>query len=786
MKKLLCTIMLVLVGTIVKSQIAVDTNYFSLDTNTHYYYPKRGVHISEVVTNHLNIFKNNSNYSFQKGHEFVVEDKKYLRYDQYYNGIKINGNAYFVVAYRDTISKLGGRVVLDSLHSVGTVMTATSAVSQLTTSLGCFKYKWQDTLWENEIKEITGDVHATYYPNTSLQIFKNYGSSYSVIHDYFYAYPVYISALQSVNDSIYFDSLYYINPSTGAILKRLSILNSNELVKRKPSTGIEGTAEPINGQLPPPPACNNSCNSGAVNVHYYGSETINTSEFTYLLNCTNRLKNDCNGATIYTRKQANQGPPNDYRSSSNSWPSTPDKVGVTAHWCSEKVYEAYKNLFGFNSYDNAYSQLNLVVEPQTFGSGWVSNYSSVGPSIRIGKFQNTSSYQAVLDIVGHEFGHGVMNSTSGLGLNGMDLSSLPALNASAIENTLAEGFGDIFGQMVEYYTYYNYSTSTSNINDFAQGANNPSGSVAGQTRSAIDPFSTSNPNTIFGTNWHAALTLSDSPLTFLELTHQNSTILSHWFYLLSVGGTGVNDNSDSYCVLPIGQEKAGKIAFLAATSYIANQNRDYFGARLATIEAAKDLYGVGSNELAQVESAWYAVGVGSTYVGQINLQYLTVAGPINVNYNSELTLQNTALITGNLDVSSNTKVKLSSNVVIAPGATARFYITPACTGGARMASTYQNSSSEGDGEEVDLLGDFELSLYSVLPNPSSTEFNVIFNEDKKLPEDIVIIDLLGKPIIVISDPEYHTKFNLAHVPEGMYIMKVSYDDKTISKRLIKN
>ena len=50
--------------------------------------------------------------------------------------------------------------------------------------------------------------------------------------------------------------------------------------------------------------------------------------------------------------------------------------------------------------------------------------------------------------------------------------------------------------------------------------------------------------------------------------HTNSSVQNFWFYLLSVGGTGVNDNGDSYSVTGIGIDDAAKIAYRNLTVYL--------------------------------------------------------------------------------------------------------------------------------------------------------------------------------------------------------------------------
>ena len=59
----------------------------------------------------------------------------------------------------------------------------------------------------------------------------------------------------------------------------------------------------------------------------------------------------------------------------------------------------------------------------------------------------------------------------------------------------------------------------------------------------------------------------------------------------------------------IGKAKLGAIWYRALTVYMTSSTK-YAGARVATLSAAKDLYGAGSAEYRAVGAAWSAVTVG--------------------------------------------------------------------------------------------------------------------------------------------------------------------------------
>ena len=59
----------------------------------------------------------------------------------------------------------------------------------------------------------------------------------------------------------------------------------------------------------------------------------------------------------------------------------------------------------------------------------------------------------------------------------------------------------------------------------------------------------------------------------------------------------------------IGRDAAAKIWFRALTTYMTSST-NYSGARTATLNAARDLYGTGSTQYNAVAAAWSAVSVG--------------------------------------------------------------------------------------------------------------------------------------------------------------------------------
>lgn len=98
--------------------------------------------------------------------------------------------------------------------------------------------------------------------------------------------------------------------------------------------------------------------------------------------------------------------------------------------------------------------------------------------------------------------------------------------------------------------------------------------------------------------------------------HYSSGVANHFAHLLAEGSgpktiNGVSYDSPTYngsTLTGIGRDKVGRIWYRALTVYMTSST-NYAGARTATLNAAKDLYGAGSTEYNAVAAAWSAVNV---------------------------------------------------------------------------------------------------------------------------------------------------------------------------------
>ncbi len=189
------------------------------------------------------------------------------------------------------------------------------------------------------------------------------------------------------------------------------------------------------------------------------------------------------------------------------------------------------------------------------------------------------------DVVAHEWTHGVTDFTSQL----IYRDEPGALN---------EAFSDIMGAAIEF--YYQPAGSGRDQADWLI-AEDVYLASPGYLRSLSNPNSKGHPD-------HYSLRRYLGTDTDDGGVHFNMTIGTHAFYLAVAGG---RNRVSGISVPGIGVANIERMerVFYRAFTQLMGPNSQFSDARRATLQAASDLYGGGSNERAQVELAWNAVGV---------------------------------------------------------------------------------------------------------------------------------------------------------------------------------
>ncbi len=306
---------------------------------------------------------------------------------------------------------------------------------------------------------------------------------------------------------------------------------------------------------------------------------------------------DLNNATGY-------GGASDYFDADNYWSTTSiEQYGTDAHWGAEMTYDYYYNNFNRNSIDNnGFKLLSYAHYGTNYGNAFWD-----GQRMTYGDGSNGTSPFTAIDITGHEVTHGLTSFTADLVY-------------SYESGALNESFSDIFGAAVEF-DALGFSNG-----DWLMGED-----LGFVIRNMANPNSYGDPDTYYGTNWATGAGDNGG-------VHTNSGVQNFWFYLLTVGGTGTNDNGDSYNVSALGIDDAQAIAFRNLTVYLS-VNSQYADARFYAIISAQDLYGVCTQEVESTTNAWYAVGVGNPYVAGVTSDFLAddtedCSVPFTVNFSN--------------------------------------------------------------------------------------------------------------------------------------------------------
>ncbi len=330
--------------------------------------------------------------------------------------------------------------------------------------------------------------------------------------------------------------------------------------------------------------------TGTARTKYSGTHTIYTSYFAdsaqYILH------DSLTGGGIFTynmEKRTNKNTAVDFYDADNYWANFNanfDEVAGDAHWGTERVYHFFKNHYNFLSYDNQNSPMYSYVH---YDSNYVNAFWN-GQEMTYGDGNGIATTPLIsLDVVAHEIAHGVTEFTANLIYQG----EAGALN---------ESFSDIFGAAIEF--AYDSAGGDWKVGEdfFNTGAG---------IRNMKNPALFNDPHTYRGNNWGVGLFVD------YGYVHSNSGVQNFWYYLLSDGDTGVNDNSDNYDVQGLGFQPAANIAFHNLNNYLTRFS-DHMDARMGSMQSAIDLFGSCSNEYIQTTNAWHAVGLGEP-TGTIDL-----------------------------------------------------------------------------------------------------------------------------------------------------------------------
>ncbi|MEU7856479.1 M4 family metallopeptidase [Nonomuraea sp. NPDC049141] len=311
---------------------------------------------------------------------------------------------------------------------------------------------------------------------------------------------------------------------------------------------------------------------GSGNGYYYGQVTINTSGSgsSYSMTDTTRPGIQCGGqgGTAYTGTDDAWG---------NASGTNLETACVDALYSVQREWDMLGAWLGRNGINGSGRGFPARVGLADVNAYWNGSYTNFGHS------QDNARQASNIDVVAHEFGHAIFQTTPGGAGSGNE------------NGGINEGTGDIFGALTEAY---------------ANNPNDPPDYLVGEEVDLVGdgPIRNMyNPSALGDPNCYS----SSIPSTEV---HAAAGPLNHWFYLLAEGNNpGGGKPTSPICsggpssVTGVGVQKAGQI-YMGALNRKTSTWR-YTNARAASVAAAIELFGANSAECNTTKAAWSAVSV---------------------------------------------------------------------------------------------------------------------------------------------------------------------------------
>lgn len=495
----------------------------------------------------------------------------HVRYKQKYKGVPVDGGDY-LIHLEDCIELLANGTIVENIStSTRAKIDERRALEIAMDATGAKEFAWLNEEWEADIKDVTEDSTATYFPKAEMVITGPVTSN-PLERRNSYAFRFMIQLTEPAN-LMQVD----VDATTGAVIN--SFNTTHECFKH--DSAHVGCTHDHSGHSDHNHDNAPAFANGTAQTIYYGSQTIQTSKG-FLGFGKYRLRDKTRGNHIITKDYSSNS---NIKDSDNNWPSSQGKY-TQAHWTAARSWDYFKFMHGLDGTDDSGKRVYVK-------SNWNianANYSNQGSTQRINIGIVNGKHLSTMDIMAHEYTHGVIRHSANLTYQGES-------------GALNESFADIFGTMAEDF-------ANAGPFDWTMGED-----ASFTIRSLSNPPAHNHPDTYGGTHW-----INPSSSYDYGGVHINSGVQNKWFYLLAQGGT-----HNGVTIQGIGKSKAAKIAFRNLTVYLT-AGSNFAAARTGAIKAAKDLYGACSNEVIQTTNAWAAVNVGNTFEGDC----VKITGPYYV------------------------------------------------------------------------------------------------------------------------------------------------------------
>jgi Zn-dependent metalloprotease len=730
-----------------------------------YYFDKnKKINPKDLFNNYHNSFglSQQDEMRLHKERKSLNEGEVFYRFQQFHSGIKVVGAEYILQSKNDTLELAHGKIIENLNINVKPNITEEKALSIALNEINAKVYAWENSDWEASIKTEYNSDTATWFPKGILQIVAKPG-----FNDFIKAKfcLIYKFTIQSVlpDDNIYVE----IDANTGEVIRCSSnFMNSVGTV----GTVYNGTKSLVTYYRGFPYydfVLEDHSRSSEIDTRNYARETTACTAINFW-QCSKTDDHD------------------DYFNLGNY------QNAASAHWAAQKAYDVFKNQFGrlygireVPGYEiriwNNYSP-SLIAGDEGSTTGFAPGGG--GDYIRIGKlFGQTSGYEGSLDVIGHEFTHGVSTFSAGLDASAYSYAS----------GALSESFSDIFGEVIEYYTNSScdYIAGSNLMSEFKRQFNLPNQFPPHSFY--LDYYNT-------GCQEAVSFTLSDDgvyPLTFSEIrpgfnehtAHINCSVQNRWFYLLANGDVSLG-------VQGIGITKAAIITYRNIVDHIS-LGSNYTDSRLGSIESARSIYGECSLEYQQVMNAWAAVGVGSPAPNPC-----IPATPLSVSINSPyniicdyINIWSSSVSGGTGSYSYNWYVNgmlesTSSSLALYLASwqeNQSFTIKLVVTSGTQTVTVYDYFYLVCSGMYSSQSTTFDISLY---PNPVTEQLNI---EIIPISSDVIILDQYNFYISDMQGVIYShgtlsggsKEINLSRLKSGSYYLIVNDKKTNVTKIFLK-
>lgn len=484
--------------------------------------------------------------------------KRHLHYQHYHDGVRVFASQIIIHIDEGRAYLVNGRVVEDMDKRDEASINKDEAIQFAKDEFPGSRFMWENEYMENWLKKVKHNPSATFAPSAPLVYYQK-GLNREQ-EDYILTYEVDIHTYGPEEKAV-----LYINAKDGSIVDRINDLHTGG--------DHEGTAE----------------------TRYHGTRTIITDSIgqdSFVLVDSTR------GPGVFTfnanRLQPDSATITHFYDDDNFWNNVngfQDEVATDAHWGAEMTYDFYTNVLGRQGMSGDSVRLIGFVHVD---QNWT-NATWNGVFARFGDSAAPNSPLTAIDVVAHEFAHGLTDYTA----------DLVYMNESGALN---ESFSDIFGSVQEF--LYDPETADWLIGeDFI---------ATGGFRDMEYPNERGDPDTYFGQFWATGTGDNGG-------VHSNSGVQNVWFVILTEGRVGQNDIGSSFDVEALGLDKATQIAYGNLNNYLT-VNSQYSDARLGAIQASIDLYGECSIEEQSTTNAWYAVGVGQKFQRN-DIDLIEIIGP---------------------------------------------------------------------------------------------------------------------------------------------------------------